>query len=551
MFPGGSILKPMTGNLPVEASAPTHVQRRRADLVASLSLALDMATGAPLERSLRTAIVGLNLADILGLTPAERSEVFYVALLRWLGCTADAAMSAAIFGDELAVGEWIKPVMGDGPIAFIRALVRNHAADEPPMRRAVALVRAMTGMPQVMAGMTAHCEVAQRLSQRMGFDESVTAALGQVYEFWNGTGLPRHLKGDQIARSVRIVTFAEDLQLFQRISGREAAVGVARRRSGNTYDPAIVAAFLDDIDKVFAGLLDEVPWSRLLEIEPRPWSMLDEAQFDVCLEAIADFCDLKSSYFGGHSRAVAATAEAAASVLGVSRDDVTALRRAALVHELGLAGISSAVLEKASPLSEIEEERLRLHPYYTERVLSKSPGLAPLGMIASQHHERLDGSGYFRGAVASMLGSPARILAVACAFHTLTADMPGRAALSIDAAAAQLREEVAAGRLDRQATEAVLEVVGVPARRYRASLPAGLSEREVEVLCLLARGRSRKEVAAELVIADKTVARHIEHIYDKIGASTRPAATLFAIEHGLLTAWEMGHLTDSSPASQA
>jgi HD-GYP domain-containing protein (c-di-GMP phosphodiesterase class II) len=511
------------------------VQRRRVDIVGSLSLAVDIATGSPLEHSLRTATVALRLSRLAGLDTEQQSDVFYVALLRWLGCTADSEVPAAVFGDELRVGEWVKPVMGDGPVAFMSALVRNHSAEKAPFERAADVLRAMAGLQKVLKGMKAHCEIAQRLAERMGFNERVVEGLGQVYEFWNGSGQPNHLKGESIALSVRIVTLAEDLQLHQRLGGREAALEVASRRAGKAYDPALVAVAHLHGEELLEGLEEDVGWARLLELEPQPWRYLDETQFEHCLEAISDFCDLKSMYLAGHSRAVASVAEAAAKACGLGADKIDAVRRAALVHELGLVGISAAILDKDGPLTDVEQEKLRLHPYHTERVLSRSEALAELGRIASMHHERLDGSGYYRGAVAAMLSSEARILAAACAYHTLTEEGPGRASLSPGDAARRLREDVASGGLDAQATEAVLTVVGQPGKRVRSNLPAGLTEREVEVLRLIARGRARKEVASQLVIAEKTVARHIEHIYDKIGASTRPAATLFAIEHGLLS----------------
>jgi HD-GYP domain-containing protein (c-di-GMP phosphodiesterase class II) len=179
-----------------------------------------------------------------------------------------------------------------------------------------------------------------------------------------------------------------------------------------------------------------------------------------------------------------------------------------------------------------------MHPYYTERVLARPPALARLGTLASLHHERLDGSGYHRGVPASMLSPAARILAAADVYHAMIEPRPYRPARTPGTAAAELRREVRAGRLDSEAVNGVLGAAGQQVRSTRRVLVAGLSEREVEVLRLLARGHTKKHIAQLLVISQKTVDQHTMHIYNKIAVSTRAAATLFAIEHNLLAPGE-------------
>jgi HD-GYP domain-containing protein (c-di-GMP phosphodiesterase class II) len=196
--------------------------------------------------------------------------------------------------------------------------------------------------------------------------------------------------------------------------------------------------------------------------------------------------------------------------------------------------VSAGIWGKPGPLSEREWERVRMHPYYTERVLARPSMLARLGALAALHHERLDGSGYYRGVKASMLSPAARILAAADVYHAMTEPRPHRRALESEIAAEQLQREVRAGRLDSEAAHAVLGAAGhgVPTRRHE--LVAGLSEREIEVLRLLARGHSKKQVAGLLIISEKTVSHHTQHIYTKIGVSTRAGAAVFAMEHDLL-----------------
>jgi DNA-binding CsgD family transcriptional regulator len=195
--------------------------------------------------------------------------------------------------------------------------------------------------------------------------------------------------------------------------------------------------------------------------------------------------------------------------------------------------VRNGIWDKPGPLSDGEWERVRLHPYYTERVLARPQGLARLGALAGLHHERLDGSGYHRGAPAGALPPAARILAAADAYHAMTEPRPHRPPWAPDAAAEELRRLVRAGRLDGAAANAVLQAAGHRVRRRRA-WPAGLSAREVEVLRLVARGRSNRDIARLLVVSEPTVAHHVQHIYAKIGATSRAGATLYAMQHALL-----------------
>jgi HD-GYP domain-containing protein (c-di-GMP phosphodiesterase class II) len=208
-------------------------------------------------------------------------------------------------------------------------------------------------------------------------------------------------------------------------------------------------------------------------------------------------------------------------------------RSAALVHDFGRLGVSNAIWDKRGPLGAGEWERIRMFPYVTERMLRFSDALAPLGQIAVQHRERLDGSGYPRGIAGGAISRPARLLGAADAYQAMREPRPYRLPLSSDEAAAQMRAEVKAGRLDGEAVDAVLAAAGHPTPRRREG-PAGLTEREVEVLKLLASGLSNKEIARRLVISPKTVGTHVEHIYSKIDASSRATASLFAVQQGLL-----------------
>jgi HD-GYP domain-containing protein (c-di-GMP phosphodiesterase class II) len=274
-------------------------------------------------------------------------------------------------------------------------------------------------------------------------------------------------------------------------------------------------------------------WDAVIDAEPALAGVLSEQGFDAALGAIAEFADLKSPFTVGHSRGVAELAAEAARAYGLPEPDAVALRRAGLVHDFGRMGVSNAIWDKPGPLTTSELERVRLHPYLTERILSSSPALAPLGELACQHHERVDGSGYPRGLRGNQLSPAARLLAAADAYRAMIEPRPHRPALPEAEVADVLRAEVRAGRLDAEAVDAVLRAAGHRVGRRREG-PAGLTAREVEVLGLVARGLSNKEIAQRLFISPKTVRNHVEHIYVKIGVSSRAAAALFASEHGLL-----------------
>jgi DNA-binding CsgD family transcriptional regulator len=323
------------------------------------------------------------------------------------------------------------------------------------------------------------------------------------------------------------------MELADRLGGAEACSDVLRRHAGAGLDPRLVERVGGATRAMLAAL--EVPsiWESALAAEPMPHRVLPEAALDEAASIFADFADLKSAFTSQHSRRLASLAADAAQRCGLDQASVALVRRAGLVHDVGRVSISAGVWDRPGPLRDAELEQVQLHAYHTERVLRRAGALAAAGALAGLHHERLDGSGYHRGAHAATLLAAARILGAADAFVAMTEPRAYRAALSPEQAADVLQAEANAGRLDREAARRVLEAAGYALRHRRAQWPAGLSEREVQVLGLLARGLSMKEIAQRLVVSPKTVDHHVQHVYTKIDARTRPAARLFAIEHGL------------------
>jgi len=508
---------------------------RLAEVLAVFSLATDIGTGQPLDSALRACLLAVQLGERLGLSQDELADTYYLVLLLFAGCTADSHIAAAAFGDELAFGRQAVLVFNDGPAGMLRAMVRYIGAGRPLPQRLRALATALAVMARDGDEMlTGHCEVAHRLAARFGMRPTVQAALGQIYARWDGTGHPAHCKGAAIALPMRVAHLVHDVVRFHRLGGVAAAVAMARRRAGGAYDPQVVTRFCQDAPQLCAALAEPRIWEAVLAAEPGAPSRLAPAQIETATQAIADFVDLKSPYTVGHSRGVAALAARAAQQCGLPEADVVAIRQAGYLHDLGRVGISAGIWGKPGPLSQSEWEPVRLHPYYTERILARSPVLSRLGAIAALHHERLDGSGYHRGLPASLQLPTARLLAAADVYHALTESRPHRPALAPPTAAEIMHGEVRAGRLDGEAVRAVLGAAGHRVRARRRELVAGLSEREVEVLRLVARGQSNRQIAAQLHISAATVNHHVRHIYDKIDVSTRAAATLFAMEHALL-----------------
>jgi len=332
---------------------------------------------------------------------------------------------------------------------------------------------------------------------------------------------------------VRIAVVARDVEIWTRVAGWPTALDVMRQRRGHAYDPAVV----DVLAAHGRQWLDEIgddPCAAVLAAEPEPVVMIEQAGLDDALTAIADFADIKSTWTRGHSRGVARLVDGAAQQAGLDHGRRHLLRSAALVHDIGRVGVASGIWDKPGPLTREQFERVRLHTYLTERILDQCPFLASLAPIAGAHHERLDGSGYHRGAAAAQLPDGSQLVAAADAYHAMTEARPHRPPRSPAHAANQLRQDMDDGRYDATAVEAVLAAAGHEAARVPGPRPAGLTEREVEVLRLIARGLVNKQVARTLGISPKTVGTHLEHIYAKAGVSTRAGATLFAMEHGLV-----------------
>jgi HD-GYP domain-containing protein (c-di-GMP phosphodiesterase class II) len=511
---------------------------RIAELVATLSYASDLGLGQPIAHCMRQTVIALRLAALAGASDRELEATYYLGLMMNVYCHADASEQAKWFGDDISMKSDTFDMLDMSTARMVTLLWRRAGSHGGGVARARRLATfPVAGVKQMLSFATTHCTLGAQFAERIGLDEAACVAIRQGYEQWDGKGYPDHLRGEEIGLPARLVALAGPVEVVARRRGVQAAVAVARRHRGTQFDPAVVDLFCSRASELLDGLDQASDWDAVLGAEPQLSRRVAGAGLDQVLDAMADLVDLKSPYLAGHSRGVANLAAAAAHAAGYPADDVRVLRRAGLIHDLGRLGVSNAIWDKPGPVTEAESERIRLHPYLTGRMLARVDALGRSREIAARHHERLDGSGYPQGLTAAALTPPDRLLAAADAYHAMTEPRPHRAPLGPDQAARELRAEVTGGRLDSEAAEAVLAAAGhrVPARR---AWPGGLTAREVEVLGLLARGHSNREIAQALVITPKTAMNHVEHIYAKIGVSSRAAATLYATQHGLMGAFE-------------
>jgi HD-GYP domain-containing protein (c-di-GMP phosphodiesterase class II) len=503
------------------------------ELLAALSLATDLGLGAPAESALRTALLATLLGQVHGLDTDALACTYYGAVLRHVGCTAVAHEESLLAGDDIQLKRALMPADPSRPADVLARVVRGVGRGSPGRFRNV--VRLLTsGQDATRRVFLGRCEVAARLAARLGMADGVTRVLWEASERWDGKGLPHGLAAEALSLPSRILMVAEVAALFFRLGGFDAAVAEICRRAGEHFDPSVCTTFGKHSAALLAPLAGDSAWTDALAIAPVSNLVPNAIAIDELTAVLADFSDLKSTYTLGHSPAVAALAEAAGRSMGLEGTELTLLRRAALVHDLGRASVPNSVWDKAGPLNDGDWERVRMHTYYTERILARGPGLCRIGELAASDHERLDGTGYHRRVPGAVLPSGTRVLAAADVYQALLERRPHRPALSADRAADTLFSEVRAGRLDGRAVDAVVAAAGHAAPLRRSTWPAGLSNREVEVLQLVARGLPNKAIADKLGISARTVQHHTIHIYAKIGVETRAAAALFATEHDLL-----------------
>jgi HD-GYP domain-containing protein (c-di-GMP phosphodiesterase class II) len=515
-----------------------------AELLGVLSLAADLAVGLPAEHGIRACYLGLQIGAELGLSAQDMADLYYAELLMDAGCTAFTSQLASyIVGEELAARrELYFHTNVANPIAVMGWVARYMAVGQPlPLRAARTIDFALHGKERMREGFRNTCDTARRLAERLGMTAQVQTALVAVFEQWDGGGMPQGLSGEAIPLIARIVYATSFVEVFHRLGGPEAMFRLARDRRGGAFDPAVVDALLAAAERPgFWEPLDrESIWDWIVASEPdSPQRSVPDDRLPEVATAFADFADLKAPHHSGHSRRVGELAKRIAARLPLPASDLAAIPVAGLLHDFGQVCLPSFILTKPrESWTRSDHETYHLHPHYGQRILARIAAFDATAGLVLAHHERMDGAGFPHGLAGARIAPGARIMAVADEFDELTHAAPGRDALDSEAALQALRGE-AGTAFWAEAVEALSEELRgspPPAQRGgRHEWPCGLTDREVDVLRLLAAGLTRRQMAEALVVAESTVRAHIEHIYGKVGIGTRAAATLFAVEHDLL-----------------
>jgi len=506
---------------------------RLADLLAGLSRVADLGFGLPVGSALRSCALATRMAHSLDLPLSDVRAVYYTAFLHHVGCVGYAYETARLFNDEIVANRAAGRTDVGSPMDFFTTFLPTLTRGRPPLERARLAFAALTmGSRWGERFTTTACELGRDTAHRLQLPAEVQLSLFHVYDMWRGRNRPEGRGGGDIpigSRTARLVGIAV---LFDSIGGPDLAIEAVRRRSGGMLDPSLGAYLVDHALQWLADLAARDPRDVVLELEPEPHVMVSDLR--VVGEVFGDLADLESPYYVGHSRGVAALAVGAAEHMRLPEATRADLELAGLLHDVGRVAISAAVWDKAGRFSTDEWEQVRLHPYQSERIVAGSSELARLASLIGRHHERLDGSGYHRGSSKEDLSTADRVLAAADMYRTLIEPRPHRAALEPEQVRRRLLEEAGRSTLDVDAVRAVLTAAGHAIRTAPRRLPMGLSEREVQVLGLIARGCSNADIASRLVISRRTAEHHVQHIYTKIGVSGRAAATLFAVEHGLV-----------------
>lgn len=507
---------------------------RLADLLAGLSQAADLGFGLPPGEALRSSALASLLGRSLGLDDDDIRAGMYGALLLHLGCIGYSHETAQLFGDELVHNG----VVARTNVADLRSVLGVYLPALQRGRSPIEQIR--LGINVVARGKrfgeafeTTACEIGRDAARRLRLPRTVERSVYHSFEWWNGDGVPDRLAGDAIPVGSRLAMLSSVATSFHGVGGPAGAIAGVRQQAGSIIDPGLADQFVRRAESLLAELGAADPRAVVLDAEPEPTMRVADGQLAAVAAVFGDVVDLKTPFTHGHARGVADVACRAGEYLGLAAADVHDLELAGLLNDLGRVAVPNTVWEKPGPLGVHEWEQVRLHAYHSERILAQSGPLAPLAPMVGAHHERLDGSGYHRGCSGRELGMPARVLAVADAYRAMIEHRPHRRALGPEHAAQQLLADAQRGALDADAVTSVLAAAGHDAVANRP-LPAGLTEREVEVLGLVSEGCSNRVIAERLDISRRTAEHHVQSIYAKVGVSNRASVALFALEHGLL-----------------
>lgn len=317
-------------------------------------------------------------------------------------------------------------------VGYVRWLARNVAPEANVLARGAKILRALSQSGQMMEGGKQLCELAVSMAAKFGLSEGVQNNLKYLDEPWDGKKSKFGVRGSFLPIGARVVTLAQVIYLISATRGPEAAQEMVRERRGKSFDPQVVDACLElSQDPSFWETLEQESLADTVKaMEPETaYSYTSEDRLDDICAAFAEFIDMKSPFTATHSRGVALVAEGLAKKLGLSQEELIVAKRAGLLHDMGKVSVPNTILDKKGKLSEKEWERMRLHPYYSERILTKVGVFRPLAAIAGAHHEWMNGNGYFRQLQGGQLSKVAHVISVADMFQALSEERPYRPAL--------------------------------------------------------------------------------------------------------------------------
>lgn len=431
-----------------------------AEMVAALSYALDLTEGQPMGHSARVCILGMRLAAEIGMAVGDRAELYYALLIKDAGCSSNASrLFHIVAGDEIRAKRDVKTTDWTR-VGFesMQYAVNHVGVGRPFLERVATLARAAVKRKTDSTELVKiRCERGANIARRMGFNERVSAGIHSLDEQWDGAGYPEHLEGEAIPLYSRIALLCQTLEVFWREAGETRAVEVVRERAGRWFDPALVRAVesLAARGALWEGLESSSLLADVWALEPVETSLfLTEARVDEICGAFAEVVDAKSPFTFRHSNGVAEAAVRIAETLGMTSDEVTLLRRAGLLHDIGKLSVPNSILEKPGKLDAEEWAVVKQHPYYSWQILRKVPRFGRLSEVAACHHERLDGRGYFRSYDETKLDLPSRVLAVADVYDALAARRPYREALPLETVLGIMRKD-AGQALDGACVEAL------------------------------------------------------------------------------------------------
>lgn len=443
------------------------------EIVSALSFALDLTEGAVAGHALRSCLMGMLIARDLGMAEEDRGSLYYALLMKDAGCSSNATRMCEIVGGDdrevkrgIKLQDWTKTSLGT-----LGVLWKNVLPDANPIARALRIVQMGVHQHRNNEEMIQlRCDRGAQIALKVGLGKAAALAIRHLDEHWDGKGFPGSLKGREIPVASRIMALTQHLDAFASEQGRQAAMDTMQQRSGRWFDPELVkiAARLDSAGRLWQHRETDDILRQVLDLAPTG-NETTPTQVDAVCEAFADVVDAKSSFTYRHSVGVTQAALKIAIQLGLAPDRQKLVWRAALLHDIGKLGVSNAILDKPSKLNAVEWMSVRQHPVHTRRILERMEAMREMAVIASHHHEKLDGSGYPYGLSGDELSIEARIIAVADIYGALSEERPYRQALTNEEVFAIIKKDVPE-KLDASCFEALMAALAneaIPSRPMR------------------------------------------------------------------------------------